>query len=119
MKREYLTFGLEEFFLLGRKDALTDGIKDVDEIINSTYIILKRKELLNHLKMYLLGYKIGVLESNFKKIVSSTKFNYKTKSFDYYEKEELKSVSFSEGYKSFLKEATEEATLLLSRRNSC
>jgi len=67
MKRDYITFSLREFILLGRKDALTYRKRDSYKIIDSLEI-KDRNYCLARLKNYLIGYRIGIVELSLKNI---------------------------------------------------
>lgn len=61
MKRDYISFSLNEFILLGRKDALTEGKRDTTNLISGLSSHSKAY-IIKRLKNYLLGYRMGIVE---------------------------------------------------------
>lgn len=61
MERDYISYSIDEFLLLGRKDALENGKRDSFNIIDSL-LKVDKYYCLERLKNYLLGYRIGIVE---------------------------------------------------------
>lgn len=111
MKRDYLTFSPDEFKLLGRLDALTDGKEQTNEIIRSLSVLLQKKDIITNVTNYLVGYKIGTLESLYKKHGQYLSFDFESKSFKYPDGKEPTAIRI--GYSAFEEESRKEAMKLL------
>lgn len=118
MKREYITYSISEFFLLGRKDALTDGKKETTKIFNELKNIMSLSETKKRLISYLQGYKIGTLEALFNNIQHTT-YDNETNEFIHYEENQEIKTSFEKGYDSLIEESELEVLELIKRSAKC
>lgn len=120
MKREYLNYSIDEFFILGKTDALNYVIKDLNGLVNELNKVIGEDEIIKRIVSYLLGHKIGTLLAAFNRCENSVTYNRETSSFTYNNEDgKTKVVSFEKGYKSLKQESETEATTFLKslRRN--
>ena len=111
--KEYFLYNLEELFMLGYTDAINDGIKQTEKIIEDLTLIFNKNEIIERVTSYLNGYKIGILENKLRKIEGFIKFDFQTKTFLTYSKKKIK---FNQFYKVLENESKNEITLSLNRR---
>lgn len=113
MQREYITYSTNEFTLIGRADALLDSKKLIDEILDELLPIYSKEVIIERLKNYLIGYRIGLLESDFIRKGIYGSFDCESK---YYIKNSNETIRMVNTYQLYLNEAEQEAKLALELR---
>ena len=113
MKRDYIANSSREFTLIGRADALADSRKLIDEILDELLPIYSKKGVLERLKNYLIGYRIGLLERGFIRKGIYGSFDWESK---YYIKNSNETIRMVNTYQLYLNEAEKEARLALKQR---
>lgn len=113
MKREFSTYDINEFMLIGRTDALTDSKKQIDLLLDEISPLYNKEGILERLKNYLLGYRIGTLERTLKEKGIHGEFDFITKS---YLKENDECIKLKRTYDLYIEDAEVEAKLALQLR---
>lgn len=106
MERDYIANSSREFTLIGRADALADSRKLMDEILDELLPIYSKEGVLERLKNYLIGYRIGLLERDFIKKGIYGSFDWESK---YYIKANNETIKMVNTYQLYLNEAEQEA----------
>lgn len=119
MIKNYNKCKTRDYLLLGRADAWKKEVKKetINEIINAganNYL-----GLLQRIRNYIIGYKIGKLEILLSKCEDIISFDFVLQEFTKLTENGIETTSFKKGYVTFQKEAKEEAKKLLKERELC
>lgn len=116
MNREYITYELKEFILLGRKDTLNDLPRQTEEIINELKPLVTIKKLENILTNYYYGCRIGIIEQSLKNAHINVEFN-KSNNLIYINNEGAKTHIISKkAYRTIKEKSRETARKVLEKR---
>lgn len=113
MNRDYIANSSKEFTLIGRADALADSKKLIDQILDELLPIYNKEVVIERLKNYLIGYRIGLLESEFLKKGIYGSFDWESKNYIKNNDEIIKTANAFELYSLV---AEQEAKLALELR---